>query len=142
MTQILPLTDAYVQGAAEVERACLSTAWTEKQIAALPEYAHYLTAIDGGTVCGIASLYVSFDESELINIAVLPDYRGRGIAQSLLDALLAHAREKDCKSMFLEVASRNEAAQNLYKKNGFETVGKRVGFYGDDDALLMRKELC
>ena len=141
MAQVLSLTDAYVQGAAEVERVCLSTAWTASQIASLPDYAHYLVAIENETVCGTASLYRSFDESELINIAVLPDYRGRGIAGALLDALFAHARENGCTSMFLEVAASNTAAQNLYKKNGFETVGKRVGFYGDDDALLMKKAL-
>ena len=141
MIQVLSLTDAHTRGAAEVERACLSTAWTESQIASLPDYAHYLVALDGGTVCGIASLYVSFDETELINLAVLPAYRGRGIAQSLLDALFVYASQRDCTSMFLEVAASNTAAQNLYRKNGFETVGKRVGFYGDDDALLMRKAL-
>ncbi len=142
MIQILPLADAHVSAAAEVERTCLSTAWTEGQLRSLPENARYLVALWDGTVCGIASLYCSFDESELMNIAVLPELRGKGVAQALLDALFCHARENGCESMFLEVAADNAAAQNLYRKNGFETVGRRVGFYGGTDALLMRKELC
>ncbi len=142
MTRICPLTDAQVSAAAEVERVCLSTAWTERQIASLPDYARYLVAEEGAEVCGIASLYITADESELINLAVLPAFRGRGIAQALLDGVFAAARASGCTSMFLEVAASNAAAQNLYRKNGFEAVGKRVGFYQGEDALLLRKELC
>lgn len=142
MIRILPLTDAHVSAAAEVERVCLPTAWTERQIAFLPDYARYLVACDGETVCGIASLYLTADESELINLAVLPAFRGRGVAQALLDGMFASARASGCTSMFLEVAASNAAAQNLYRKNGFEAVGKRVGFYQGEDALLLRKELC
>lgn len=142
MIRILPLAEAHVSAAAEVESACLSTAWTASQLSFLPDYARYLVATDGETVCGIASLYLSFDESELINLAVLPTYRKQGVAQALLNELFALARKENCTSMFLEVAASNTAAQNLYRKNGFEAVGKRVGFYGDDDALLLRKKLC
>lgn len=142
MIQILPLTDAHIPAAAEVERVCLSTAWSEQQLRSLPDYACYLVALDGNEVCGIASLYISFDETELINLAVLSAHRGQGIAQLLLDKLFCIAREKGAVSMFLEVAASNLAAQNLYRKNGFETVGRRVGFYGGEDALLLRKELC
>ena len=142
MIQILPLTDAHVSAAAEVENTCLATAWSASQIATLPDYARYLVATDGETVCGIASLYISFDETELINLAVLPAYRQKGIAQALLDELFRLACDCNCTSMFLEVAASNTAAQNLYRKNGFDTVGKRVGFYGNDDALLMSKKLC
>lgn len=142
MIRILPLTDAHVSAAAEVERACLSTAWTERQIGALPDYARYLVACDGETVCGIASLYITADESELINLAVLPAHRQKGIAGALLERLFDLAREQNCTCMFLEVAASNTAAQNLYRKHGFEAVGKRVGFYAGEDALLLRKELC
>lgn len=140
--QILPLNDAFVPAAAEVERRCLSTAWSEKQLRELPETAVYLVALEGDAVCGIGSLYCSFDEAELINLAVLPDFRRKGAAQALLDALTARARERNCESMFLEVAAGNTAAKMLYQKNGFETVGRRVGFYRGEDALVMKRSLC
>lgn len=137
------LTPERVPAAAEVERTCLSTAWSESQIASLPPEAVYLTALAGesGTLCGIGCLYCVAGEAELQNLAVLPAYRCRGVAQALLTALFAEARKRNCESVFLEVAAGNEAAQTLYRKNGFVPVGRRPGFYRGEDAVLMKKGL-
>lgn len=142
MIQIHPLHDGLIPAAAEVEKRCLDTAWSEKQLRELPDTAVYFVALCGEAVCGIGSLYCSFGECELINLAVLPDFRRSGVAQVLMDALFDKARERHCETMFLEVAAGNLAAQSLYKKKGFETVGKRVGFYRGEDALVMRVNLC
>ena len=133
------LTPERVPEAAAVERACLSTAWSETQLATLPAEAVYLTALADGTVCGIGCMYCVAGEAELQNLAVLPSYRRNGIAQALLDALFAEAQARGCESVFLEVAAGNEGAQALYRKNGFLPVGRRAGFYRGEDALLMKK---
>ena len=137
------LTPERVPAAAEVERTCLSTAWSESQIASLPPEAVYLTALasESGALCGIGCLYCVAGEAELQNLAVLPAYRRRGVAQALLTALFAEARKRNCESVFLEVAAGNEAAQTLYRKNGFVPVGRRPGFYRGEDAVLMKKGL-
>lgn len=139
--ELVFLTPERVPAAAEVERACLSTAWSEAQLADLPPEAVYLTALFDGIVCGIGCLYCVAGEAELQNLAVLPAYRRRGAAQAMLTALFAEARERNCESVFLEVAAGNEAAQALYRKNGFVPVGRRPGFYRGEDALLMKKGL-
>lgn len=139
--ELAPLTAERVPDAAAVERTCLSTAWSEGQLASLPPEAVYLTALADGTVCGIGCLYCVADEAELQNLAVLPACRRHGVAQALLDALFAEARKRGCNSVFLEVAAGNDGAQALYRKNGFAPVGRRPGFYRGEDALLMRKEL-
>ena len=133
------LTPARIPAAAEVERTCLSTAWSETQLATLPPEAVYLTALSDGIVCGIGCLYCVAGEAELQNLAVLPAYRRRGVAQALLDALFTEAQKRDCENIFLEVAAGNEPAQALYRKNGFVPVGKRPGFYRGEDAVLMKK---
>ena len=139
--ELAPLTAERVPEAAAVERACLSTAWSVSQLASLPPEAVYLVALADGTVCGIGCLYCIADEAELQNLAVLPAYRRCGVAQALLDALFAEAQKRNCESVFLEVAAGNEAAQALYRKNGFVPVGRRPGFYRGEDAVLMKKEM-
>lgn len=128
--------------ASQIEKECLKTAWSEKQIASLPETAVYLVALCGETVCGIASMYCVFDEGQIMNIAVLPDYRKQGIASQLLDELLRVAAEKHCEILTLDVAENNFSALALYKKQGFCEIGRRKRFYGDCDAILMEKTIC
>ncbi len=139
--EIAPLTAERVPEAAEVEKACLETAWSARQLAELPPEAVYLTALADGGVCGVGSMYCVGGEAELQNLAVLPDFRRRGVAQSLLDGLFDEARKRGCESVFLEVDGGNLAAQSLYRKNGFRQVGVRRGFYRGRDALLFRKGL-
>ncbi len=127
--------------AAAIERECLKTAWTEKQITELPENAVYLVAFDGEEMCGIASMYCLLDEGQIMNVAVSEKFRRKGIANSLMNRLLERAKEKNCKTVTLEVAENNKSAVALYEKLGFFTVGKRKGFYGDADAILMDKTI-
>ena len=137
----LPLRADLLAGAAVVEQACLETAWSEKQLSELPEYAVYLTAVSGPQVVGIGCLYAVSDDAELMNLAVLPSFRGKGIGGELLAKLCKEAAKRGCTGVVLEVASRNETAKKLYEKQGFVPVGVRKGFYRGDDAILMKKEL-
>ena len=138
---LAPLTPERVPEAAVVERVCLSTAWSETQLANLPPEAVYLVALADGAVCGIGCLYCVAGEAELQNLAVLPAYRRNGVAQALLNALFTEASVRGCESVFLEVAAGNDGAQALYSRNGFVPVGRRPGFYRGEDALLMKKGL-
>lgn len=139
--EILPLEARFVPGAAGLEKESLSTAWSETQLRTLPDYAVYLVAVSGETVCGTGCLYCIGGEAELQNLAVAPAKRRQGIGEALLNALSEKASARGCEAMFLEVASRNEPAKRLYEKCGFAPVGVRKGFYRDDDAILMKKAL-
>lgn len=79
------------------------------------------------------------DELELLDVAVRPSARRKGIAQSLVNGLLTLAQETGARTAFLEVRASNEAAQALYRGLGFEEVGRRRKYYpGGEDALLFR----
>ena len=117
--EILPLEARFVPGAAGLEKECLSTAWSEKQLRDLPDYAVYLVALCGETVCGTGCLYCIGDEAELQNLAVAPANRRQGIGEVLLGALSEEARGRGCVAVFLEVASRNEPAKRLYESFGY-----------------------
>jgi ribosomal protein S18 acetylase RimI-like enzyme len=77
------------------------------------------------------------DEAEILNIAVDPPFRRRGVASALLTELCKQARG----SIFLEVAEPNSPAIALYRKHGWEDAGMRPGYYdhGSVNAVVMKK---
>jgi ribosomal-protein-alanine N-acetyltransferase len=77
------------------------------------------------------------DEAEILNLAVDPDFRRRGVASALLNSVSAQARG----TIFLEVAEPNRAAIALYEKLGWEHAGMRAGYYnhGTLNAVVMKK---
>ena len=131
--------------AAEIEKNALSVPWSELQIADLirGEHGIYLVAEEDGDIRGVCSAFAGAGECGVNNIAVETSYRRRGFAGALLRALMEEAAKRKCRVVYLEVASRNDAALSLYESFGFAPYGKRARFYGDDDAILMKAEvLC
>jgi ribosomal-protein-alanine N-acetyltransferase len=81
------------------------------------------------------------DEIHVLNVAVHPAHRGRGIGTLVAEAL-REARRGRADAMTLEVRRSNEAARRLYASFGFEEVGVRRNYYGrGEDALIMRLAL-
>ena len=80
---------------------------------------------------------------EILNIAVLPEYRKRGIGNLLLKKILQNARSSGCESCWLEVRESNTAARNFYQTSGFEIAGKRKNYYSNpaEDAILLNLDL-
>lgn len=78
---------------------------------------------------------------ELENIAVLPEFRRRGVARSLLSALLAQARALRAERILLEVRASNQAAICLYQANGFQPLARRQAYYGNptEDAMILAR---
>lgn len=127
--------------AADVERQCLDTAWSEKQIAETleSENAFYAVALCDGQICGIGSIYCVAGDGQILNLAVLNRFRKKGIAKGIMDLLFKHALENGCESITLEVAENNAAAISLYTKCGYSVIARRKGFYKGIDALIMEK---
>jgi ribosomal protein S18 acetylase RimI-like enzyme len=77
------------------------------------------------------------DEAEILNLAVDPAFRRRGVASALLTALCEQAQG----TIFLEVAEPNSPAIALYRRHGWEYVGLREGYYdhGTVNAVVMKK---
>jgi ribosomal-protein-alanine N-acetyltransferase len=97
-------------------------------------------------IIGYGVMSVVIDESHILNICVDPDWRRRGLGLKLLQRLLKVARQHGADSVFLEVRVGNRAALCLYEKLGFVEVGRRRGYYPDEndsreDALVLSLEL-
>ncbi len=131
--------------AAELEAACLDTAWSAAQIeeAATGEDTLYLCAAEGDELCAVASCVFSAFEAMVENVAVSEKHRRKGLAAKLMELIAEEAVRRGAEQISLEVASKNSAARALYTKAGFVAVGVRKGFYRrqNDDALVMIKEI-
>ena len=85
----------------------------------------------------VAWLFV--DEVHIATLATHPDFRRQGIAQKLLTHTLRYTFDEGAKTSFLEVRESNLAAQEMYRKFGYENTGRRKRYYkdNDEDAILM-----
>ena len=106
----------------------------------LGDYSNFpvLVATVGATLAGFCSWRQSApDEAEILNLAVDPEWRRRGVGSALLDAVFEQARG----AIFLEVAEPNSPAIALYRKRGWVDVGRRSGYYnnGTINAVVMKK---
>lgn len=105
-----------------------------------------LVGLDGLRGVAFALCRVTSDESELLSIGVAPAHRGKGVATAVLRAALERCQRVGARSMFLEVATDNLAAQRLYEAHGFQRVGLRPDYYhrtdgGRTNAFTMRRDL-
>lgn len=100
-------------------------------------------ALIGERVAGFGGLVVIVDEAHVTSLAVEEDQRGQGIGERVLLRMLADAVSAGAVRATLEVASRNTAAQALYRKLGFEQAAIRKGYYpdGDDADILWAQAL-
>jgi [ribosomal protein S18]-alanine N-acetyltransferase len=91
-------------------------------------------------VRGLAIVWTVADEAQLLEVAVHPAWRRRGVGAALVAAVLARAPAGG--SVVLEVAQSNDAAHALYASYGFEETGRRKGYYRDGgDAVLMARRV-
>jgi ribosomal-protein-alanine N-acetyltransferase len=128
----------------EIERASFATPWTLGEIAEeldKPLARVWVAEVDGRLAAfGIQWFVVG--EAQLANIAVHPDFRGRGLGKQMMIHLLENARAEGMEKMTLEVRTGNTAAHDLYLKLGFVETCRRPHFYEDqDEAILMERKV-
>ncbi|MCE5260185.1 MAG: ribosomal protein S18-alanine N-acetyltransferase [Chloroflexi bacterium] len=88
---------------------------------------------------GYGGYWMVLEEAHICTLALRGEWRGRGLGELLLLSLIESALTRQAEAVTLEVRVTNYRAQNLYAKYGFEVVGKRIGYYTDnnEDALIM-----
>jgi ribosomal-protein-alanine N-acetyltransferase len=127
----------------DLEESCFANPWSRRS---------FLSDLDSRDSCclvirlknlvlGYIIGWFVMDELHILNIAVHPRHRRKGLAQNLLSDILRRAKERGCRGATLELRASNEAALELYQGNGFRPVAVRRGYYRrpTEDAVVMLK---
>lgn len=145
MIEITSMNEIHVSSIAQIEKLCFSDPWSENSIAyeLTSKLSYWLVAVENGEVVGYVGSQSVLGESDMMNVAVHPDHRRKGIAQALIVALSEGLKDRGNVALTLEVRASNDPAIALYGKLGFEQVGRRPNYYRNprEDALILRKTL-
>lgn len=104
-------------------------------------FAKSIEYIEDNQVLGVLKYSLIYDRMEIDNIEVDTEHRGKGIGTKLMSYLISLAIENRVVNITLEVRISNEVARHLYKKFGFREVALRKFYYGDEDGILMEKQV-
>ncbi len=144
--KIEKMREEHIKDIAALEKECFSQPWSE---GSLREELHkdnsnFLVALtEDALVVGYIGFNFVLDEGYITNIAVAPKFRRCGIAQNLLNKIIAFAQSQRLSFISLEVRASNAAAISLYEKFGFKEAGLRRNFYTlpQENAVIMTKIL-
>jgi ribosomal-protein-alanine N-acetyltransferase len=139
------MTEEDIRDVCIIERACFAIPWTEEAFQLeirQNKLARYVVVEVQGMIVGHGGMWKIIDEAHITNIAVHPDYRGRGYGNLIVEKLIKIAKKEKVFRMTLEVRKSNTLAQNLYQKYGFKSCGIRPKYYQDnnEDAVIMWRE--
>lgn len=128
---------------ARIEAESFSVPWSVQDFKDLRSrsYCHYLVAVADGRVAGCCGFTNACGVANVDNVVVAPGFRGQGIAQQLLKALIDAGEAEQVEAFTLEVRVSNRPAIHIYEKFGFVSEGIRPGFYEKpmEDANIMWK---
>jgi ribosomal-protein-alanine N-acetyltransferase len=143
--RIRPAVPADGPALVAIERRCFGDPWSEASFreALTSAWTFALVAETGRGVAGYLIGREAAGAGEVLNLAVAPEFRRRGIGDALLQAGLGSFRRSQVEEVFLEVRESNTSARALYSRHGFRPVGQRSAYYRNprEDALVLRLEL-
>lgn len=133
-----------------IERRCFASPWPpsafEEELTS--SHGRCLVAREAergaeGPPLGYVMFWILHDELLINNVAVDPEQRRKGIGGRLIGTALSEGRAARCRTAYLEVRRSNVNAIHLYRRFGFQVIGKRRGYYSDtrEDALVMSSDL-
>ena len=104
-------------------------------------YARRIEFLENEEVIGYLDYSVIYDRIEIDQLFVNKEWRRQGIGKKLMSYLVVIAINHHAINITLEVRKSNEVARNLYRNFGFREVALRKLYYGDEDGILMEKQV-
>jgi ribosomal-protein-alanine N-acetyltransferase len=145
--QVDRMTEHDLLEVCEIEGLSDLSAWGwdayHKELEVAPEtvmlVARLSPPIDGIELAGFIVARVIAGELHVNNVAVRPEFQRLHLGLELLERTIVQAKQRGATVAHLEVRASNEAAQGLYRRCGFQAVGRRKRYYRNptEDALLM-----
>lgn len=130
---IRPMTLADLESVLAIEESCFPDPWKDYQFKneLTAKAAFLFVMLELGKVIAYGDIWLTFDSADITNIAVHPNWQGKGYGKKMLCYLLKFAQKEAVADVHLEVNVNNSAAFQLYKKTGFEIVRTRKAYYSD-----------
>ena len=138
------LSDAYIAQAVSLSLEVFAGGSVDSLTSCFTNEANrFFAAISDGQLVGFGGYSIAADQADVIDVAVAPAYRRRGIARTLMQTTLSDAAERGASQIFLEVRASNVPAAALYTALGFTACGVRKNYYKNprEDAVLMTRPL-
>lgn len=129
----------------QIEKASFPAPWSRDAFLGeilQNDLAYYIVAVSDGAVSGYGGMWLILDQAHITNVAVGPDWRGKGLGKALMLEMIQLAAVRGAGSMTLEVRPSNKVARRLYHGLGFEERGVRKCYYAEtnEDAIIMWKD--
>jgi len=125
----------------EIERTSFPSPWDLKSFSSEIDrsISHLWTLLLDEVLKGYICFWIFANETHLMNIAVHPEWRGKGLGEGLLCKMIEVGISEGAKTAWLEVRPSNLVARSLYEKAGFKEVGFRPRYYKEtnEDAIIM-----
>lgn len=140
--EIKKITNDVIEDVFEIEKTFFDVSDNSSILSALnSNHLEYVVLFFNEKVVGFLEYSIIMDEAELYEIAIREGYQGRGFSKKLMDYFIDTCKENGINTIFLEVNNINTKAISLYKKFGFVEYSVRKRYYGDNDAILMKKKI-
>lgn len=144
--RIRAATSADVAAMAAIERQCFSDPWSARSFREMLDADDTFGLVMETPAAGVIGYLLArtvVDEAEILNLAIRPDHRRRGLARRLLARGMEEIVGRGVVSVFLEVRTSNEAGRALYAGAGFGPIGRRRAYYERpvEDAIVLRRSI-
>ena len=132
----------YAENLAKLEETLFTTSWDRVTINEKINRGEFLYWVyeQDDQIIGYLAIQKTLNDSHILGIGVLKDYRNRSIAKKLTQELISYFEISQFDKILLEVRESNEAAVNLYQSFGFKQYGVRKNYYVNEDAKLFQRE--
>ena len=149
MTSLVTITkenfQPFLHQILEIEELSFPSPWSVRDLTSEIEnpISHLWAVIMGKLTSGYICFWMFDSEIQLMNVAVHPHDRGKGLGQYLLKEMIETGISKGMRQIWLEVRPSNVVAKGLYERLGFEEAYRRPGYYPDnhEDAIVMSLSL-
>ena len=124
-----------------IEQDVFTDPWSTQDFRdCLASDAVFLVAKNADQVAGYVVAIDAADEGEILNLAVAPQGRRRGLGRALVERVLDVLSGRGASQIYLEVRESNAPARRLYAAHGFREVGRRKEYYRRpvEDAIVLR----
>lgn len=138
---IRELNESEIPIIAELEKASFKKPWSEESIrSSFNNPGCNFFVAEAEKIIGYIGISVAADEGYILNVAVFPECRGKGVGKALVSYLINEYKD-NLRFLTLEVRPSNITAVNLYSSLGFEKAGERPSYYSNpaENALLLTK---